>query len=324
MLKEVKCGMSGVAVTIAKYLTGYSSRNEASNEFDKAFSEYICEWQESHGLDPDGVIGDKMWAAIVQTAPLCSVSRNRISAAACAIQILIGGIEADGIYGPKTKAAVAAFQSANRLAVDGITGINTWTALILGDSEPTEPDEPPAHKPGTVINTCVHYLQWDPKWANVRYSTHTNKQTIGNSGCGPSSMAMIMATFVDPAITPVGMASLAVKGGFRTYDSGTDWAFFKYVFNKFTEFGKYIHTASVATLKAALADGALAVCSMNGNDEHFWTTQGHYIVAIGFDDAGNIYANDPNSKTVPRKQQEKKFEVCMKQAFIFWPKKAGV
>lgn len=46
----------------------------------------------------------------------------------------------------------------------------------------------------------------------------------------------------------------------------------------------------------------------------------HFITAIGFDDT-YIYANDPNSKTVPRKQAQSKFKSCMKQAFLYWPQK---
>lgn len=46
----------------------------------------------------------------------------------------------------------------------------------------------------------------------------------------------------------------------------------------------------------------------------------HYIVAIGYDNDGYIYANDPNKSSAPRKQKQDKFQSCLKQAFIFWPK----
>lgn len=40
------------------------------------------------------------------------------------------GITADGIFGPKTKAAVIEFQEANELVPDGICGPKTWEALL--------------------------------------------------------------------------------------------------------------------------------------------------------------------------------------------------
>jgi len=45
----------------------------------------------------------------------------------------------------------------------------------------------------------------------------------------------------------------------------------------------------------------------------------HFITVVGYDST-YIYANDPNNKTVPRKQAQNKFKSCMKQAFLFWPK----
>ena len=46
------------------------------------------------------------------------------------LQVMLGGITVDGEFGPKTLAAVKAFQKANGLTVDGIVGAKTWAKLI--------------------------------------------------------------------------------------------------------------------------------------------------------------------------------------------------
>ena len=42
------------------------------------------------------------------------------------------GLQIDGIFGPKTDAAVRGFQDALNIAVDGIVGPVTWRALVSG------------------------------------------------------------------------------------------------------------------------------------------------------------------------------------------------
>ena len=268
MLQTLKQGMSGDIVKVAQYLIGYSKMNKATGTFDGAFFNAVKDWQVKNGLEADGIIGPNTWKKIYKVMPTCSTSKNKSSAYTCAVQILIGGITVDGIYGSGTKKAVSAYQEAKGLEADGICGPATWKALITGAKDV----EPPKEK---VINKCVHYLQWDSKWKNKKYSTHTSSQTIGNSGCGPTAMAQIMATWVDPKITPVEMCELALKGGYRTYDDGTSGGFFKYVFKQYDAFEKFVEgTKSIPTIKAALAEGALAVCCMNSNDHSFWTTGG--------------------------------------------------
>ena len=43
----------------------------------------------------------------------------------------------------------------------------------------------------------VSYFQTDPRWKNIPYAVKGESSTIGGSGCGPSSAAMILATWAD-------------------------------------------------------------------------------------------------------------------------------
>lgn len=47
------------------------------------------------------------------------------------------GLTVDGIFGPKTEAAVKNFQQGHHLTVDGIVGPHTWQALPDGGPMPT-------------------------------------------------------------------------------------------------------------------------------------------------------------------------------------------
>lgn len=303
MLPTIREGEHSDTVKTAQLLMKYSP---ADGEYTALFREFVTSWQKDRGLSADGIIGPDAWRKIAEEAPLVSIKTRRYGEYAQAVQLLVG-TTADGIFGKKTRAAVMAYQTANGLKADGVVGPQTWRALICDEKAE-----------GKIITDCKYYCQWDSKWSKVMYSSTGNKnQTIGNSGCGPTSMAMILATWIDPEITPVQTCADAQKNGYRTKDKGTSWSYFNHVFKTTEGFKKFLPTGSMATLKAALREGALAVCSMNSNDNNFWTKGGHFIVAVGCDDE-YIYANDPNKTAHPRKQKQDKFKTCMKQAFIFW------
>jgi peptidoglycan hydrolase-like protein with peptidoglycan-binding domain len=47
-----------------------------------------------------------------------------------AVQVLVGGINVDGIFGPVTHARIVEFQATHGLARDGVVGQHTWGALL--------------------------------------------------------------------------------------------------------------------------------------------------------------------------------------------------
>lgn len=64
------------------------------------------------------------------------LKRGTKSAAVTRLQALLNvagqSLKTDGDFGPKTEAAVRAEQSQAGIAVDGIVGKHTWSALIVG------------------------------------------------------------------------------------------------------------------------------------------------------------------------------------------------
>jgi peptidoglycan hydrolase-like protein with peptidoglycan-binding domain len=114
------------------------------------------------------------------------------------ILVMIKGLEPagiDGIFGPKTKAAVQAFQSGEGLAADGIVGPATWGAL------PADPNTPllSSGASGPVVSALQQALH-----------------TFGGSGAptdpgpidgifGPKTEAAVRAYQTDRALTVDGI-----------------------------------------------------------------------------------------------------------------------
>ena len=309
MLKTIKHGSEGFYVRIAQYMTDYTARGKASGIFDADFVAAVCTWQRNNNLTPDGIIGPDTWEKLADKAPLCTTSKNNKSAWTCALQTLLdAGLTIDGIYGSKTKKAVAAFQSSKGLSADGKCGPKTWKALVVGVAETSKPNT------SSGFNKPVDYKQYDSKWATKIFSaTGSKSQTMKSSGCGPTAAADVVATLKDSSVTPWTLAQLYMSAGFRTANSGTAWGAFKWTANKYG-FSKFVQTSSLATLKACLDAGGYVVCSMGPG---YWTKGGHYICAWKYDST-YIYCNDPASSSRV-KQKQSDFVKQRKQFFCFYP-----
>ena len=263
-------------------------------------------FQREKGLKADGIAGPQTFAALVETLPDVLYKDYSGSAYVRAVQALVGAA-ADGKYGANTRANVMAFQTTAGLERTGNVTKNDWLALF--DCPYTRT----AKASGTNTEKPVDYKQGDRRWGSIVYTSCGNKkQTIANSGCGPTSMADIMATWIDKKITPVEMCAYAIRHGYRTKNSGTAWAFFQSIAKAYG-FGGFVQTRSMATARAALKNGALVVASMGPG---YWTKNGHFICLHDTDDI-YMYANDPASYSRKR-QKLAAFEQQRKQFFIFY------
>ena len=75
-------------------------------------------------------------------------------------------------------------------------------------------------------NKPVSYLQTDPRWSKLPYQTSRETATIGGSGCGPTCMAMVIATLVDSSVTPVTTCNWSVNHGYKATGNGTYHSYF--------------------------------------------------------------------------------------------------
>lgn len=99
-------------------------------------------YQENAGLAVDGVVGPNTWRAVViQVAQGSRGEAVRAVQEELRIRVEAGNpdldVEVDGVFGPRTDAAVRTFQRGVALAVpsfpvDGIVGPLTWQALTGG------------------------------------------------------------------------------------------------------------------------------------------------------------------------------------------------
>lgn len=73
----------------------------------------------------------------------------------------------------------------------------------------------------------VSYLQTDGAWSNISYSAKGESTTIGRAGCGPTAMAMVLATWADKNVTPKTECAWALAHGYKYPHQGTAYSYFE-------------------------------------------------------------------------------------------------
>lgn len=131
----------------------------------------------------------------------------------------------------------------------------------------------------------TYYNQTDSRWRNHQYSSvGDSSQTIGTSGCGPTSAAMVV-TAIKGAIIPPEMGDLFVQYGYRSANNGTYWSAFRWVADVFDI--DYQECSSLDTAVNLLRNNNYVIASV-GNG--LFTTGGHFIVIVGIEgDTLKIY-----------------------------------
>lgn len=119
--------------------------------------------------------------------------------------------------------------------------------------------------------------------------------TIASSGCGPTSMAIVVSSLLGEKHDPVELAKFSCDNGYRIPSQGTSWAFFAAAGKKYglkvQEVGN--DKKGQDEVLAALNTGKKLVIASTYKKP--FTSKGHYIVLTSHKD-GDVFVQDPNKK----------------------------
>ena len=173
-------------------------------------------------------------------------------------------------------------------------------------------------------NQPVSYLQTDRKWANQAYAVKGESATVGGSGCGPTAMAMVLATWADPKVTPATECAWALAHGYKCKGHGTFYGYFAPAAARYGLVCTQINYASLhgnatssyhTQVKRALAAGDMVIACMGPGN---WTRSGHFVLVWAMrEDLDIVYINDPASTLTRRTRGSwKLFKSQVKYYFI--------
>ena len=157
-------------------------------------------------------------------------------------------------------------------------------------------------------NKPVSYLQTDSRWAKWPYSNYNENTNIGASGCGPTAMAMVIATWVDPSVTPVTTCQWSLDHGYKATGNGTYQSYFVPQAAAYGLECYRVNTSSIQYMSSANAakyhqeahdavdEGHLVICLMG---KGLWTSSGHFILWYS-NDGDDVLINDPASTKAAR------------------------
>ncbi len=148
-----------------------------------------------------------------------------------------------------------------------------------------------------VINGLIYYTQYGNYYKLPNQDGGNIICTIHYAGCGPTTSAMIIASYIDKSITPEKIVDYFAKNGYYAGCSGTSIYDNKTVIEAFgvktsadvmsfsLEESDKIIPLIKNYLKAGWTFFALANFTKNGGEHYFWI--------VDIDDNGNIWSYDP-------------------------------
>jgi hypothetical protein len=202
-----------------------------------------------------------------------------------------------------------AFSGDELAQVQNMRADTAYTQLISKDDESYKESYGQTYE-GIILSSgstqVVYYNQLDSRWADILYGTSS---TIGEAGCGPTALAMIVSTLTGTYHDPVEMSEWAVANGYRCEGNGSYHSIIPDGARAFGLKAEGATSKDATKIAEALADGKLVGAIMGKG--HF-TSSGHFIVLRGITETGKILVADPASKR--RSEQEWDFDIILTEA----------
>ena len=151
----------------------------------------------------------------------------------------------------------------------------------------------------------VYYNQTDARWGNKPYG---KTSTIGRAGCGPTALAIAVASLTNNKVTPYDVAQWSAANGGLCEGSGS---YHSLIPNGGQHYGLTVTSIGRdgKKLVEALQSGKLVIAIMSKG--HF-TSGGHFIVLRGVTEDGKILVADPAS--VKRSNKEWDLRIVTSEA----------
>jgi hypothetical protein len=202
-----------------------------------------------------------------------------------------------------------AFSGDELAHVQNMRADTAYTQLISKDDESYKESYGQTYE-GVILSSgstqVVYFNQLDSRWADILYGTSS---TIGEAGCGPTALAMIVSTLTGTYHDPVKMSEWAVANGYRCEGNGSYHSIIPDGARAFGLQAEGATSKDAAKIAEALADGKLVGAIMGKG--HF-TSSGHFIVLRGVTETGKILVADPASQS--RSEQEWDFDIILNEA----------
>ena len=151
-----------------------------------------------------------------------------------------------------------------------------------------------------VEDELVFYFQSDQPWGSMPYG-NCGGDTIGNAGCGPTSLAMIITALTGKKVTPDEIAKKAAASGYRVCGNGSSHA----ITNLAKEYGLSVRDygrPSITAINKLLREGVMF--QVAGSGPNPFSGVGHFIGIRGITDDGKWLIFDSAHKGSNNNERE--------------------